>query len=167
MTNGKYHLWTKLAIFCLLLFPLGTLRSMASPVMLDDQLEGLRTALIRRGFKVIFQHPSVQGAYGLYESKAKTLWISPLAFELGIGKQVFLHEAVHAVQSCPNGVLTPLGWHDNLPSSAEHEISGILYNNYRHKNKALEREAFLAQGQPNGAKRIIAALRTRCGKKRN
>ena len=33
--------------------------------------------------------------YGLFQSKNKTLWVSPIAFELEIGRQTLLHEATH------------------------------------------------------------------------
>ena len=46
--------------------------------------------------------------------KNKTLWISPITLPLGIARQTFLHEAVHAIQSCPTGTLTPLGLKVNL-----------------------------------------------------
>lgn len=139
----------------------------ASPVgaaepPLDVDLKRLRAALQRAGFKVEFRHPSVKTAYGLFEAKTRTLSISPLAFELGIGRQVFLHEAVHAAQSCPSGVLSPIGWQHSLPTVVEREISGILYNAYHHKNKALEREAFMAQGQAQGVAIVIQALQQRC-----
>ena len=131
---------------------------------LDPALAALNSALVRNGFKVVFQHPKLKSAYGLYEAKTKTLWISPLAFELGIGRQVFIHEAVHAAQSCPTGVLSPIGWNHSLPQAVEREVSAILYNSYRHQNKALEREAFMAQGQPSGVNLLITALRVRCGR---
>ena len=63
-----------------------------------------------------------------------------------MGLPVLVHEAVHAAQSCPSGVPSPIGWQFSLPHALEHEVSGILYNTYRHQNKALEREAFMAQG---------------------
>lgn len=133
----------------------------AEPPLAAD-LSRLRAALQRAGFKVEFRHPSIKTAYGLFEGKTRTLSISPLAFELGIGRQVFVHEAVHAAQSCPSGVLSPIGWTHSLPVVVEREISGILYNAYHHKNKALEREAFMAQGQPQGAELVIQALKQRC-----
>ena len=133
----------------------------AEPALAAD-LSRLRAALQRAGFKVEFRHPSIKTAYGLFNAKTRTLSISPLAFELGIGRQVFVHEAVHAAQSCPSGVLSPIGWKHSLAVVVEREISGILYNAYHHKNKALEREAFMAQGQPQGAELVIQALQQRC-----
>ena len=122
----------------------------------------LHQALQDHGFRVYFRHPSPSNAYGYFDSKSKTLTISPLAFELGIGAQVFLHEAVHAAQSCPSGLLSPLGWTFPLSTVVEREISGVLYNAYRHRNKALEREAFMAQSQPGAPRLLIEALQTRC-----
>lgn len=137
-------------------------RVLAAEPTLAADLSRLRTALQHAGFKVEFRHPSIKTAYGLFEGKTRTLLISPLAFELGIGRQVFVHEAVHAAQSCPSGVLSPIGWRHSLPVVVEREISGILYNTYHHKNKALEREAFMVQGQPQGAELVIQALQQRC-----
>lgn len=140
---------------------LGVWRAQAAP--LDGQLHNLKVALARFGFNVVLEHPRQRRAYGVFEAKTKTLWISPLAFDLGIGKQVFIHEAVHAAQSCPTGVLAPIGWRHSLPLNVEREIAGILYNSYNRRNKALEREAFFAQGQSNGVDLVIQALKRRCG----
>ncbi len=94
--------------------------------------------------------------------RTRTLWIAPLSFELGIGMQVFLHEATHAVQSCPHGVLTPVGWKLPLAPVVSQEISGILVNNYQHGNQVVEREAFALQGQADAIPRLLKALSQRC-----
>ena len=69
-------------------------------IVLDD-LKPLIDLLIVKGFKIKFETPPKKGVYGLFQSKSKTLWISPITFELGIGRQTILHEATHAAQSCP------------------------------------------------------------------
>ena len=78
----------------------------------------------------------VGGSYGLFQAKTRTLWIAPVAFDLGIGRQVFLHEAIHAAQSCPT--------------------------RYHHGNRQLERAALSVQGHPDAIGRVIAALKQRC-----
>ena len=132
----------------------------ASP--LPQRLVPLQEELKRQGFAIVFMHPANKSAYGTYDAKKKRLTISPLAFELGIGEQVFVHEAVHAAQSCPSGTLSPLGWSFPVPRVVQNEISGVLYNAYRHKNKALEREAFMAQSRPDAVPLLISALKSRC-----
>ena len=126
------------------------------------QLRPLVQALQRHGFKVMLAPPANRRNYGEYVQRTRTLWIAPLSFELGIGTQVFLHEATHAVQSCPHGVLAPVGWTLPLLPVVSREISGILVNNYRHGNTAVEREAFALQGQTDAIPRLIKALDQRC-----
>lgn len=101
-------------------------------------------------------------AYGQYEPASRTLWVAPIAFDLGIGPQTFLHEAVHAVQSCPNGQLTPIGWRLRLDPVVRQEIGGILTTNYHHGSRLLEQEAFALQGQDDAVPRLRAALKARC-----
>ena len=93
---------------------------------------------------------------------SRTLWISPLSFELGIARQTFLHESVHAVQSCPSGKLQPIGWSLPLQPLLRNEISGILINGYPFTNHLLEQEAFALQGQPDATARLLRAMADRC-----
>ena len=44
----------------------------------------------------------------------------------------------------------------------EREISGILLRSYHHGSRAVEREAFFMQGQRDGVKQVLAALKERC-----
>ena len=135
----------------------------APPPQLPAELRPLATTLQQRGFQVRLAPPPVGGgAYGLFQAKTRTLWIAPVAFELGIGRQVFLHEAIHAAQSCPTGVLQPLGWSVKLNPVVELEISRILTTSYHHGKRQLEREAFSMQGHPDAIGRVIAALKQRC-----
>jgi len=129
---------------------------------LPADLQPLVRELQGRGFKLRIALPPVRQAYGLFQSKTRTLWLSPLTFELGIARQTFLHEAVHAVQSCPNGVLTPIGWRYQLAPVVDREISGILTTRYHHGNRALEQEAFGLQGQSDAVPKLLKALRQRC-----
>ena len=125
-------------------------------------LQPLVGALQSKGFTIRISLPPVRSSYGLYQSKSKTLWISPLTFPLGISRQTFLHEAVHAIQSCPSGRLTPLGWSISLNPVVEREISAILLRSYHHGNRALEQEAFFIQGQKDAVPRLIQDLNKRC-----
>lgn len=129
---------------------------------LPADLQPLVRDLQARGFHVRIALPPVRQAYGLFESASRTLWLSPLAFELGIARPTFLHEAVHAVQSCPSGRLTPIGWRFSLAPVVEQEISGILTSRYHQSNRVLEQEAFGLQGQPDAVPRLRQALRQRC-----
>ena len=129
---------------------------------LPADLHPLVSALQAKGFTIRIALPPVRSSYGLYQSKSKTLWISPLTFPLEISRPTFLHEAVHAIQSCPSGILTPLGWSVSLNPVVEREISAILMRNYHHGNRALEQEAFFIQGQKDAVPRLIGALKQRC-----
>ena len=129
---------------------------------LPADLQPLARELQTRGFKLRIALPPVREAYGLFQAKTRTLWLSPLTFELGIARQTFLHETVHAVQSCPTGVLTPVGWRYRLAPVVEREISGILTTRYHHGNRALEQEAFGLQGQRDAVPRLMEALKRRC-----
>ncbi len=129
---------------------------------LPERLRPLAQALQRHGFKVRMAPPPNRRNYGEFVLRTRTLWIAPLSFELGIGIQVFLHEATHAVQSCPHGVLTPVGWTLPLAPVVAQEIGGILVNNYQHGNRVLEQEAFALQGQVDAIPRLLQALAQRC-----
>ena len=129
---------------------------------LPADLQPLIQALNTKGFKVLIALPPLHGSYGLFQSKNKTLWISPVTFPLGIARQTFLHEAVHAIQSCPSGRLSPVGWQVSLTPVVEREISAIFLKNYNHKNRTLEQEAFFLQGQKNASSMLMKALKQRC-----
>ena len=132
----------------------------AEPLLTADAMS-LVVVLQQKGFKVVFEHPSKRKSYGLFVSSSKTLFVSPLAFELGIGQAVLVHEATHAAQSCPNGQLTPIGWKLKASPVVSREISGILVHSYR-ENQHLEREAFLVQGHHDAIPKVIGALKSRC-----
>ncbi|MEB3305762.1 MAG: hypothetical protein VKL58_06055 [Cyanobacteriota bacterium] len=128
---------------------------------LPVDVQPLVKALQRHGFRVQVALPPRPGAYGQFEPRSRTLWISPLSLELGIGRQTFLHEAVHAVQSCPTGVVSPIGWSLPLDPAVERGINLTLYHGYS-TNKAVEREAFALQGQSDAVPLLLEALRQRC-----
>jgi len=138
--------------------------SKAPQRQLPAQVQSLARELQAYGFQIRLAPPPKRGAYGLFESKSKTLWIAPVTIPLGIARQTFLHEAVHAIQSCPSGQLTPLGVSGPLNPVVEREISAILLRNYHHTNRLLEREAFLMQAQPDAVPRLQTLLKRRCRK---
>ena len=125
-------------------------------------LQQLQRELIRLGFRLEVRHPPETKAYGRFSAASRTLMISPLVKDLGITRPVFLHEAVHAAQSCPSGQLTLLGIQRRVDPVVESRIRFILRNHYSQANAALEREAFLIQGLPDAENVIITALRSRC-----
>jgi len=128
---------------------------------LPADLQPLVAALKAHGFDVRIALPPRTGAYGQFDPRARILWLSPLTFELGIARQTFLHEAVHAIQSCPSGVVRPLGWTFPLDPAVERGIQAILHLDYP-TNREVEREAFGLQGQPDVVPRLLGALRQRC-----
>ena len=131
---------------------------------LPAQVQPLARELQAYGFQIRLAPSPKRGAYGLFDSKSRTLWIAPVTIPLGIARQTFLHEAVHAIQSCPSGQLTPLGVSGPLNPVVEREISAILLRNYHHTNRLLEREAFLMQAQPDAVPRLQTLLKQRCRK---
>jgi hypothetical protein len=118
--------------------------------------------LQRFGFRLQISAPPVRGAYGLFDAGSRRIWIAPISFELGIARQTFLHEAVHAAQSCPTGKVTPIGWALPVQPVVRQEIGGILTNRY-HNHRVAEQEAFYLQGQDDAVPRLMQALRRRCG----
>ena len=123
----------------------------------------LKAELLRHGFRVYLERPPHSDLYGEFDPKSRSLWIAPVTIPLRIVRPSFLHEAVHAAQSCPHGRLTLLGIKASVQPVVDREINGILTTRYDHANRALEREAFLVQSQPNAVSMLIRALRYRCG----
>ena len=129
----------------------------ASAVDLDD----LYRALLRHGFSIEERQPPGK-AYGRFIPSERRLEISPLVRELGIARPVFLHEAVHAAQSCPNGDLSLIGVQRRVDPVVNSRIQYLLRTHYKPINVALEQEAFVIQGQPDAEEIIITALSNRC-----
>ena len=117
--------------------------------------------LERHGFTIKEQQPP-GNAYGRYIPSERRLEISPLVRELGIARPVFLHEAVHAAQSCPNGDLSLIGVQRRVDPAVNSRIKYLLLTHYNSTNSALEQEAFMIQSQPDAEQIIITALNTRC-----
>ena len=114
------------------------------------------------GYTVHFSKPPLAGAYGATDSRKKKIWLAPISVDMGIARQVLIHEAVHAAQACPNGNYEPIGWRVSLPRSVEVTIKEILCRKYRGKNLAVEKEAFYMQSHPQAFREISTALRQRC-----
>ena len=145
----------------LLLSALSAFVAQSKPA-LPAELQPLKRSLEQQGFQVKLAIPPVRGAYGVFRSSDKTIWIAPVTIPLGIVRQTFLHEAAHAVQSCPTGVLSPIGWDIQVEPAIEREITAILLSRYKHANRALEREAFFLQGRPDAVALLMAELKKRC-----
>ena len=129
---------------------------------LPADLVPLVNVLIDAGYTVHFSNPPLAGAYGATDARKKTIWLAPISVDMGIARQVLIHEAVHAAQACPNGIYEPIGWRVSLPKSVEVTIKEILFRKYRRKNIAVEKEAFYMQSHPQAFKEISKALRERC-----
>ena len=124
-------------------------------------LNDLYRTLLRHGFVIEERQPPGK-AYGRFIPSEKRLEISPLVHELGIARPVFLHEAVHAAQSCPNGDLSLIGVQRRVDPMVNSRIQYLLRTHYKPINVALEQEAFVIQGQPDAEEIIITALSNRC-----
>ena len=128
----------------------------------NNSISSLIKILNIKGFTIRNEVPPIKGSYGLYETKTKTIWISPITKKLGIYENVLIHEAVHAAQSCPYGFLTKLDNSSNLTTLQEELIKRKLLSHYKHENFLLEKEAFSIQVSPNSSQIIIKALNERC-----
>ena len=124
-------------------------------------LNDLYRALLRHGFTIEERQPP-GNAYGRFIPSERRLEISHLVRELGIARPVFLHEAVHAAQSCPNGNLSLIGVQRTAEPVVSSRIQYLLRKNYKLTNFAFEQEAFVIQSQPDAEQIIITALNKRC-----
>ena len=129
---------------------------------LPAHLLPLQHELERVGVQIIYAPPPRAGVYGLYQPASKKLWVAPITQPLGILSRTFLHEAVHAAQACPKGVVKPLGVKSQLAPVVNRQIQYLLYANYSHGQTAVEREAFEIQGRPDAVQLLIRLIRQRC-----
>ena len=127
-----------------------------------SELRSLVAELKRVGYTINLSKPPIPGAYGATNTKKKIIWVEPITKELGIFRQTFLHEAVHAAQGCPSGRMRPIGWEITLNPAVQREIAGIMYRNYARNKFPLEREAFGMQGKPSAPALILQELKKRC-----
>ncbi len=136
--------------------------SRAEEIDLVKDLNELRLSLIEAGFKIRFEKPPMQGTYGLINIKKKVIWIAPITQQMGIFRATFLHEAIHAAQTCRTGSLQPIGWMPDVDEVIKIAIESILYRNYESEKFEIEREAFLMQGQPDAVPKIRRELKDHC-----
>ena len=134
----------------------------AGQFLLADDLSDLKQSLLKAGFKVKLEKPPMQGAYGLINIKKKTIWIAPITSEMGIFRATFVHEAVHAAQTCRTGKLQPIGWTLEVDDAVRLGIESILYRKYTSEKFDIEREAFFMQGQPDAITKIKKELTDHC-----
>ena len=128
----------------------------------SNDLIPLLDLLKKKGFNIKFEIPPRKNVYGLFQLKTKTLWISPLSFSEGLGRQTILHEATHAAQSCPNGILTPIDLDLPVSMFLKNEVQNILLKNYNSNQFLIEREAYYLQAQRNGVNLLLKAIEQRC-----
>ena len=131
-------------------------------VVLAEDLNSLRISLSEAGYEVRFKKPPMQGAYGLVNKKSKTIWIAPIANEMGVFRTTFIHESVHAAQACKTGEFEPIGWYLEVDDAVRLSIESILYRKYPSNKFDIEREAFLMQGQPDAIPKIQKVLKESC-----
>ena len=134
----------------------------AAEVGLAEDLNSLRKSLSEAGYEVRIQKPPLEGAYGLVNKKSKTIWIAPIAKEMGVFRTTFIHESVHAAQTCKTGEFEPIGWNLQVDDAVRVSIESILYRQYPSSKFDIEREAFLMQGQPDAINRIQKVLKENC-----
>ena len=129
MTNIKGFISTAIIALMLLLTDF-TRSEAAEKFELADDLSDLKQSLSKAGFKVKFEKPPMQGAYGLINIKKKTIWVAPITSEMGIFRATFVHEAVHAAQTCRTGKLQPIGWTLKVNDAVRLAVESILYRKY-------------------------------------
>jgi hypothetical protein len=116
----------------------------------------------RNGVEVRFATPPRVGAYGLYESGPRRLWVAPVTDPLGILRQTFIHETVHAVQACPYGHVSLLGVNTVVSPVVEQSIQALLYTSYSHGATPIEKEAFEIQGRTDAVQLLLKQFKKRC-----
>ena len=134
------------------------------PFDLPPDVTPLLRALQRNGVEIRFAPAPVAGVYGLYESGPRRLWVAPITDPLGILRQTFIHETVHAVQACPNGRVSVLGVNTVVSPVVAQSISALLYTSYSHGATPVEREAFEIQGRPDAVQLLLGQFKKRCPK---
>jgi hypothetical protein len=125
----------------------------------DKQFIDLKNQLEKFGFQVIIQLPPKRGSYGLLQESNKKIWINPVVFELHIGTQTIIHEAVHAAQICAGkGKIKTLGL--NIQPINYARPFFMHYSDIHRQD--LEREAYAVQTQPNSFDLAISLLQQYC-----
>ena len=158
---------TKIWAFCssalaIVMLVCGEAQSSIRERDLDQDLQDLVRALRSIDYDVRFEKTPIPGKYGLTDAKNKTIWVAPITIEMGIFRKTLIHEAVHAVQSCPTGKFMPIGWELSVSPVIEQSIKSNLYLNYPRRSHGIEKEAFLMQAQQKPIPRILETMKTRC-----
>ncbi|MBD2290375.1 hypothetical protein H6F92_16925 [Microcystis wesenbergii FACHB-1317] len=118
----------------------------------------LQKALEQHNFIVKLAPPPVRGAYGLFDSKTRIIWIHPLVFDLGIARPTLIHEAVHAAQLCHGGkTVKALNLAIEPPA-----MTRRFFMNYQGFSRQIEAEAYTVQVQPDGLDLVISLLQKYC-----
>lgn len=136
----------------------------------DPQTLQLVESVERSGFAVQWEQPPVWGTYGLLDVKARSIWINPVVFELGIAQPTIVHEAVHGAQFCaaaaqdtqsPQSIedLSPLG----LGITPSPLVRPYILQYSDSKRRQLELEAYALQAEPDRVERAIELLNRHCG----
>lgn len=109
-------------------------------------------------FKVKIEPTPVRGAYGLFDSKTRIIWIHPIVFDLGIARPTLIHEAVHAAQLCYGGkTVKALNLEIEPPP-----MTRRFFMNYEGFSRQIEAEAYTVQVQPDGVDLVISLLQKHC-----
>ncbi|MEH1791875.1 hypothetical protein [Nostoc sp.] len=125
----------------------------------ESKFLNLKKQLEKFGFEVVIELPPKRGAYGLLREADKKIWINPVVFELHIGTQTIIHEAVHAAQVCAGkGKIKVLGL--NIKPSNYARPFFRRYTDVRRQD--LEREAYAVQTQPNSYELAVSLLQKHC-----
>jgi len=77
-------------------------------------------------------------------------------------RQTLIHEAVHAVQACPYGLVSLLGVKTKLSPVVAQGIQALLYTSYSHGASPVEREAFEIQGREDAVQLLLRQFMKRC-----
>ncbi|MEO1132851.1 MAG: hypothetical protein AAFX40_09120 [Cyanobacteria bacterium J06639_1] len=126
----------------------------------SPEFDRLQRSLESYGFTVRLEAPPRWGTYGQLQGKTQTIWINPVAFELGNADATLIHEAVHAAQTCAgeNGNLRPLGLDIQPPKLTRPYF--LRYHN--HIRRQLEAEAYTVPAQPNAIAIVHDLLQQHC-----
>tara|TARA_B100002051_G_scaffold275968_1_gene321812 strand:+ start:69 stop:542 length:474 start_codon:yes stop_codon:yes gene_type:complete len=125
-------------------------------------LRPIAFALEQRGWTVLLKAPPRKGIYGMANSTKKTIWVHPITEAMGIMPQTLVHEAVHAVQACKTGKMTPLGYKPAVDYVVDRAVFNNLYRNYSSRKWDIEKEAFAIQAQPNRIALIMNLIEKYC-----
>ncbi len=125
---------------------------------LDPDFTSLQRLLESFNFKVLIEPTPVRGAYGMLNSKTRTIWIHPVVFDLGIARPTLIHEATHAAQLCKGGnKVEALGLQIQPPP-----ITRNFFLHYEGYTRQIEAEAYTIQVQPDGLNRVTSLLKKYC-----